>query len=152
MTIANLTYKPISHPPEGFKSFDAFYPFYLGEHSLPTTRRLHLIGTTVALLASSRAVVSLVPRILTFIYSTRLSHHAPTLHKLIEWAVVRTKYLRLDGSLKVVLGGIISAYSFAWIGHFFVEKNRPATFKYPAWSLRGDLKLWWEVISLQRGF
>jgi hypothetical protein len=31
--------------------------------------------------------------------------------------------------------------SAAWIGHFFVEKNKPATFDYPLWSLRGDYKM-----------
>jgi len=35
---------------------------------------------------------------------------------------------------------------------FFVENNKPATFTYPVWSLRGDLKLWWEVVTLQRGY
>ncbi|MCH8497265.1 MAG: DUF962 domain-containing protein [Marinobacter sp.] len=29
-------------------------------------------------------------------------------------------------------------YGFAWVGHFFFEKNRPATFKYPFYSLMGD--------------
>lgn len=29
-------------------------------------------------------------------------------------------------------------YGFAWIGHFFFERNRPATFKYPAYSFLGD--------------
>ena len=32
-------------------------------------------------------------------------------------------------------------YLFAWIGHFVVEKNRPATFTYPGKSLRGDFKM-----------
>ena len=40
-------------------------------------------------------------------------------------------------------------YSFAWLGHFIFEKNRPATFKHPIYSLMGDFKMWWQVLSGQ---
>jgi hypothetical protein len=35
----------------------------------------------------------------------------------------------------------VPGYAMAWIGHFFVEKNRPATFTYPLWSFMGDWKM-----------
>jgi hypothetical protein len=41
----------------------------------------------------------------------------------------------------------LEGYAFAWVGHFFFEHNRPATFKYPAFSLMGDWRLWWEMLT-----
>ncbi len=40
----------------------------------------------------------------------------------------------------------IIGYGFAWIGHFFFEKNKPATFEYPFYSLLGDLVLFKDML------
>jgi len=46
----------------------------------------------------------------------------------------------------------VIGYGFAWVGHFFFEKNRPATFKYPLWSLMGDWRMFFETVGGKRRF
>ena len=41
----------------------------------------------------------------------------------------------------------IAGYGFAWVGHFVFEENRPATFKYPAWSFMGDWVMYWQLLT-----
>ncbi|MHB1272517.1 MAG: Mpo1-like protein [Rhodanobacter sp.] len=44
----------------------------------------------------------------------------------------------LTGQLRWLWLAPVAGYGFAWIGHYGYEKNRPATFKYPLYSLLGD--------------
>ena len=89
---------------ERYQTFDAFFPFYLQEHSDPVNRRLHFVGTTLVNATLLSALLLGKPSLLAL---------AP-----------------------------LFGYGFAWVGHFLVERNRPATFQYPLWSLRGDYKLY----------
>lgn len=41
----------------------------------------------------------------------------------------------------------VVGYGFAWTGHFFFEKNRPATFKYPFYSLYGDFVMYKDIVT-----
>ncbi len=40
-------------------------------------------------------------------------------------------------------------YGFAWVGHFFFEKNKPATFKYPFFSLASDFIMFKDILTGQ---
>jgi len=88
---------------EKFATFTEFWPFYLKEHDSLLNRRLHFVGTSLAILLFVNAFIFMMPQFLLL---------AP-----------------------------LAGYFFAWIGHFIIEKNRPATFTYPLWSLRGDFKM-----------
>lgn len=55
------------------------------------------------------------------------------------YAIVTAKFLYL--LLLPVIG-----YGFAWVGHYGFEKNRPATFKYPLYSLMGDWVMFRDVL------
>lgn len=45
-----------------------------------------------------------------------------------------------------LFGAMLSGYAFAWVGHFFFEKNRPATFKYPFYSFLGDWVMYKDIV------
>lgn len=46
-----------------------------------------------------------------------------------------------------LLGALLCGYGFAWIGHFFFEKNRPATFQHPLYSFAGDWVMFKAILT-----
>lgn len=93
--------------PARFDSFRAFYPFYLDEHRNRTCRRLHFVGSSLALVCVAALLAT--------------------------------------GSPWWLLAGLVCGYGCAWIGHFFFEKNRPATFKHPLYSFVGDWVMYADI-------
>lgn len=69
----------------------------------------------------------------------RLHFVGSTLVLACIWQLVWT------GALVWVLYGLLCGYGFAWVGHFFFEKNRPATFRYPLYSFIGDWAMYRDI-------
>jgi hypothetical protein len=93
---------------KNYASFQEFWPFYVSQHSLPLTRRLHVVGATLTLACLVGAA---------------------TWH---WWLVFGMPFL---------------GYGFAWFSHFFIEKNRPATFTYPFYSFASDWVMWAKTLT-----
>ena len=72
-------------------------------------------------------------------------HSHPTNRKLhyagTSLGLLLLAYAVFTQTYWLILPALISGYAFAWVGHFIIEKNRPATFKYPFWSFISDFKM-----------
>ncbi len=97
---------------QNINSFEAFWPYYLREHSKPATRLMHYVGTALLLpIALAGFTLNL-------------------------WLLIALPFC---------------GYGFAWVAHFAVEKNRPATFTYPAWSLASDFRMFGLMLTGKLG-
>ena len=78
-------------------------------------------------------------------------HRNPTcrkLHFVGSWIVVALVAVALfTRNAWVLLLVPVAGYGFAWVGHFAFEKNRPATFKHPLYSLLGDWVMFWQLLT-----
>ena len=85
-------------------------------------------------------------------YPFYLSEHANRVSRRLHFAGSSIALALLVAALVtqawwLVAVAIVQGYAFAWVGHFFFEHNKPATFKYPGFSFLGDWRLWWEIIT-----
>jgi hypothetical protein len=74
--------------------------------------------------------------------STRFIHFVGTTVALI-FAI----FFALTLDFKFILIGLVCVYGPAFLSHFYFEKNRPATFKHPFYSIIGDLRMWYLMIT-----
>ncbi len=84
-------------------------------------------------------------------YPFYLREHTHRISRRLHFAGTTIAVILLVAALLMrnawlVLAALIQGYALAWVGHFFFERNRPATFKHPWMSLCGDWRLWWEIL------
>lgn len=89
-----------------------------------------------------------VPRIATFekFWPFYVGEHSQAPTRWLHFAGTLGGTMALVGLIATGYGRyfplvLVYAYGLAWIGHFFIEKNKPATFKYPLWSFIADFKM-----------
>jgi hypothetical protein len=76
-----------------------------------------------------------------------LGEHSNATNRWLHFAGTTTVLLTAFTALATLRPMLLLAlpvvgYGPAWVGHFIIEKNRPATFKHPLWSLRGDFRMY----------
>ena len=147
--LAGLFFQPTPSQRKPYASFRAFYPFYLSQHALPTTKLLHCIGTLIVIVFCAARPLLL----LALLLGAALGYAAHPLLRgldsgLPEMALTLGTYVAcahtFTGSWPVTLGLPLCAYGFAWVAHFLIERNKPATFIYPVYSLMGDFVMFAE--------
>jgi hypothetical protein len=90
-------------------------------------------------------------------YPFYLSQHQNTTSRILHFIGTSLFLFIFFGSfifhqVSILLFSPVLAYGFAWVGHFFFEKNKPATFQYPLYSLASDFILYFEILSGKQGF
>jgi hypothetical protein len=110
----------------------------------------HLAARTIT---TEIAVVENVKRFNSFaeFYPYYLSEHSNStcrrLHFIGTTLVILILTLTIGRGAWMLLWTLpLAGYSFAWVGHFFFEKNRPATFQHPFYSLLGDFVMYRDMV------
>ena len=85
-------------------------------------------------------------------YPFYLSEHSNQTSRRLHFVGTSTALFLLVCALalsspSLILVALLQGYAFAWVGHFFFEHNRPATFKYPFYSFAGDWRMWADILT-----
>lgn len=129
-------------------TYEEFWPHYLSEHRDPNSRRLHFVGTTgflascVASAAINPVGFSLASLGFAALFRDGMAKEGqkPSLTHVLGMVALPSL------ASPLFTAGVVWAYGFAWAGHFGFEKNKPATFGYPLWSLFSDFKMYGHML------
>lgn len=90
-------------------------------------------------------------------YPFYLSQHQNTISRILHFTGTSLFFFILFGAfifheISFLILCPIAGYGFAWVGHFFFEKNKPATFQYPLYSLASDFMLYFDLLAGKQSF
>ncbi len=90
-------------------------------------------------------------------YPFYLSEHQNTTSRTLHFigtafVFIILFYAIFSGNGWIAIAIPVVGYGFAWAGHYFFEKNKPATFRYPLWSLASDFRLFFELLTGKQKF
>lgn len=85
-------------------------------------------------------------------YPFYLNEHSNKICRILHFigtcfVILILAYALITANYKLIWFCPLFGYAFAWTGHFVFEKNRPATFKQPIFSLMGDFVMWWQLLT-----
>ena len=85
-------------------------------------------------------------------YPFYLNEHSNKICRILHFVgttllLIILAYALYTSQYKLIWFCPLVGYAFAWTGHFVFEKNRPATFKQPLFSLMGAFKMWWQLVT-----
>ena len=141
------------HAARPYDSFESFWPLYISQHTEPACKLLHGVGTAhIAILSLATGGFERLLRLALAIAAagsvvlpladvfaglrTGAAEGAVMIAVLMTFARTFT-----NCSVRFLGAVLASCYFFAWISHFFIEHNRPATFLHPVSSLCGDFQM-----------
>lgn len=86
------------------------------------------------------------PRSFSEFWPFYLGEHRHPANRALHYFGTGSAYLLLTyivwtGAWKLFPLALVVGYGPAWVGHFFIERNKPASFKFPLWSFFGDMKM-----------
>lgn len=103
-------------------TFEEFWPEYVRAHSKVSTRIIHCIGTLAGWMLLGAALALWL-----------LSVQGVQVPAAAGRQTLKPGWL--------ILAALVVPYALAWISHFFIEHNKPATFGHPLWSWWADQRM-----------
>lgn len=86
------------------------------------------------------------PRSFSEFWPFYLGEHRHPVNRALHYfgtssAYLLAAYFVVTGRPYLLPVALVIGYGPAWVGHFFIERNRPASFRFPLWSFMGDNKM-----------